>query len=404
MKVYLVGGAVRDQLLGYPHHEKDWVVVGASPDELLAQGFQQVGRDFPVFLHPKTKEEYALARLERKQAPGYHGFSCDFSKEVTLVDDLKRRDLTINAMALDEQQRLIDPYQGKKDLDNKILRHVSSAFAEDPVRVLRIARFAARYHYLGFKLASETQSLIYNMVLSKELESLVAERVWQEWQKSLSERNPEIFIQILRDCGALSIILPEIDALFGIPNPKQYHKEIDSGVHSLLVLQQAVILSESPEVRFAALLHDLGKTVTPQKIWPKHHRHEENGLKLIESLCARLRIPNDYRKLALLASKYHLTIHRFFELKASTIVRTLEETDAFRRPSLFMDLLRVAEADARGCLKPVDYKQALMWQDVLKLCSKITAKPFIEKGLKGEAIKNELHMARVDACKQFLNK
>lgn len=262
MKTYLVGGAVRDSLLGYPIHERDWVVVGATPEQLLEQGYRQVGRDFPVFLHPSTGEEYALARTERKSAPGYYGFQCRFDPSVSLQDDLLRRDLTINAMAVDAEGELIDPYHGQADLQAKLLRHISPAFAEDPVRILRVARFAARYHHLGFKLAEETRQLMYSMVKKGELAYLVAERVWQEWQRSLQEKNPEIFITILRACGALKIVLPELDCLFGIPNPRHYHPEVDSGVHSLLSLQACVTMTCDPMLRFAALVHDLGKGCT----------------------------------------------------------------------------------------------------------------------------------------------
>lgn len=348
MKIYLVGGAVRDQLLNYPVAEKDWVVVGATPEQLLAQGYNRVGRDFPVFLHPETREEYALARAERKSGRGYYGFECDFTPEVSLEEDLLRRDLTINAMAMDESGNIIDPYQGKNDLEARILRHVSPAFIEDPVRVLRIARFAARYHHLGFKLAEETRLLMYKMVKNGELNYLIAERVWQEWQRSLGERNPEIFITTLRACGALAIIMPEIERLFGVPNPPQHHPEIDSGVHSLMALVRAAQLSKDPLVRFAALVHDLGKGATPMHEWPKHREHEERGAAIIEQLCARLRIPADYRKLSVQVSRLHLLIHRIRELKAATIVRVLEKADAFRRPQVFDQLLLACQADAQG--------------------------------------------------------
>ncbi|MBA2709928.1 MAG: multifunctional CCA addition/repair protein [Tatlockia sp.] len=401
MKIYLVGGAVRDKLLGYPVQERDWVVVGATPEQLLKQGYQQVGRDFPVFLHPKTKEEYALARTERKSAPGYYGFQCDFNQNISLEDDLLRRDLTINAMAEDEKGQLIDPYNGYLDLQSKILRHVSPAFSEDPVRVLRIARFAARYHHLGFTLADETRALMYKMVKQGELEHLVSERVWQEWQRSLEEKNPEIFIHILRSCGALTIILPEIDLLFGIPNPPNHHPEIDSGVHSLLVLQAAAEISKDPMVRFAALVHDLGKAATPSFKWPKHYGHEELGVPIIESLCKRLRIPADYRKFAVLVSRFHLNIHRLFELKATTIVKILDQTDAFRRPALFEKLLLACEADSQGRGKKIDYQQASQWLYVQRECAKVSAQILIEQGYQGEAIKEALHQRRV-ACVQLI--
>ena len=395
MKAYLVGGAVRDQLLGYPVHERDWVVVGSTPADLMNLGYQKVGRDFPVFLHPKTREEYALARTERKLAPGYYGFSCDFNPDVTLEEDLARRDLTINAMAMDSMGELIDPYHGQDDLRARILRHVSPAFVEDPVRVLRLARFAARYHHLGFKLADETRALMYHMVKRGELGHLVAERVWQEWQRSLEEKNPEVFISTLRSCDALRVVLPELDALFGVPNTQRYHPEIDSGIHTLMVLAASVALTDDPMARFAALVHDLGKACTPVAEWPSHRCHEMTGLPVVERLCQRLRIPADYRKFALMATRFHLVIHRLDELRASTIVRTLEQTDAFRRPALFEKLLLVCEADARGTGRDVDYHQAEGWRYRLKECTKITAKMLVEEGLQGEAIKVALHERRV---------
>ncbi|MCC5013503.1 MULTISPECIES: multifunctional CCA addition/repair protein [unclassified Legionella] len=403
MKVYLVGGAVRDQLLGYPVKERDWVIVGATPEQLKQQGYQQVGKDFPVFLHPTTREEYALARTERKSAPGYYGFECNFSQTVTLEEDLQRRDLTINAMAQDKSGQLIDPYHGQADLQEKLLRHVSPAFAEDPVRVLRVARFAARYYHLGFKVANDTRVLMYAMVKRGELGHLVAERVWQEWSRSLTEKNPEIFITTLRACAALKIVLPEIDALFGVPNRRDYHPEVDSGVHTLMVLSAAVELSSEPMVRFAAVMHDLGKAITPMAEWPKHHRHEERGIPIIEALCERLRIPADYRKFAVMVSRFHLTIHRLFELNAKTIVKVFEQTDAFRRPQLFEKLLLVCQADAQGCGRKIDYKQGKNWRYLLQECSKISAQNLIEKGYQGEAIKEALHQRRVACADLILN-
>ena len=403
MKVYLVGGAIRDQLLGYPFKERDWVVVGATPEQLCQQGFRQVGSDFPVFLHPETHEEYALARTERKMAPGYHGFICDFNPHITLEDDLARRDLTINAMAMDEEGQIIDPFHGRDDLNSKVLRHVSSAFVEDPVRVLRVARFAARYHHLGFRLADETRALMYAMVKRGELEHLVAERVWQEWQRSLQEKNPEWFISTLRSCGALHVVFPEVDALFGIPNPCHYHPEVDSGVHTLMVLGASVALSTDPVVRFAAMTHDLGKACTPMNVWPAHHGHEEQGLAVIDRMCQRLRIPSDYRTLALLASRFHLNIHRLFELRADTIVRLLEQSDAFRRRPLFEKLLVVCEADAQGKGKRIDYKQARYWREVLDVCVKINPQTLIAKGLQGEAIKMGMHEQRVASVKALIS-
>lgn len=403
MKIYLVGGAVRDQCLGYPVKERDWVVVGGAPEQLLEQGYRQVGRDFPVFLHPKTQEEYALARTERKQGSGYYGFNCDFNPAVTLEEDLARRDLTINAMAMDDKGQLIDPYHGQADLQAKLLRHVSPAFIEDPVRVLRVARFAARYHHLGFKLADETRALMYAMVRRGELTHLVAERVWQEWEGSLHEQNPEVFVTTLRSCGALQIILPEIDALFGVPSSRHYHPEVDTGIHTLMVMQVAVSMSSDPCIRFAALVHDLGKARTPIKQWPKQHGHEELGVAVIESLSQRLRIPVDYRKFAQNVSRYHLNIHKLYELRADTIVKILERLDAFRRPELFIKLLTVCEADARGRKLASEYPQAERWRQIHAACSAIDAKHLIEEGLQGEAIKTGLHQSRIAAVKLIQN-
>jgi tRNA nucleotidyltransferase (CCA-adding enzyme) len=403
MKVYLVGGAVRDQLLGLPVKERDWVVVGATPDTLLNKKFKQVGRDFPVFLHPETNEEYALARTERKSAPGYYGFECDFSPAVTLEEDLARRDLTINAIAMDDKGALIDPYHGQADLNNKILRHVSPAFIEDPVRVLRVARFAARFHYLGFKLANETRSLMYSMVKRGELAHLVAERVWQEWQRSLEEKNPEQFILVLRSCDALRVVLPELNTLFGIPNPYQHHPEIDSGVHTLMSLEVATTLTNDPIIRFATLVHDLGKGLTPMSTWPGHHGHEESGVAIIEALCARLRIPNDYRTLASIVSRYHLNIHRLHELRASIIVRLLERSDAFRRPQLFYNVLIACQADAQGRGKTSEYPQARLWSYVLAECSKVNPQVLIAQGYEGKEIKEALHQRRVACVELILN-
>ncbi|KTD79344.1 multifunctional CCA addition/repair protein [Legionella waltersii] len=402
MKVYLVGGAVRDQLLGFPMQEKDWVVVGATPEELINRNFRQVGRDFPVFLHPETKEEYALARTERKVASGYYGFSCDYSKSVTLEEDLARRDLTINAMAMDESGLLIDPYGGKKDLAAKVLRHVSPSFVEDPVRVLRVARFACRYHHLGFTVANETRILMYEMVKRGELAFLVAERVWQEWQRSLTEANPEQFILTLRSCDALRIVLPEINRLFGVPNPARHHPEIDSGIHTLMTLQAAVGLSADPIVRFAALVHDLGKALSPMSEWPKHHEHEERGVAVIQQLCARLRIPNDYRDLAKMVSRYHLLVHRVSELRPTTIIKVLDEVDVFRRPTLLNKLLMACQADAQGRGFEVHYPQTKRWQDIYAECVKVKPDRFIDQGHEGIAIKEAMRQQRIAHIEQMM--
>ena len=348
MQVYLVGGAVRDALLGVPVRERDWVVVGATREELLAGGYREVGRDFPVFLHPETHEEYALARLERKVAPGYRGFAVEFGPGVTLEDDLARRDLTINAMARSGDGALIDPYGGAADIEARMLRHVSPAFAEDPVRVLRAARFAARFAPLGFRIAPETLALMRAMVERHEIDALVAERVWQETDKALRETAASEYFRVLRGCGALRVIFPEIDALFGVPQPVEWHPEIDTGVHVLMVLDQAVALGADAAVRFAALVHDLGKGATPRAEWPGHRGHEERSVALIETLAARLRVPTAYRELALIVARDHGLVHRALELRPGTIVEMFERVDAFRRPDRFADMLLACEADYRG--------------------------------------------------------
>jgi tRNA nucleotidyltransferase (CCA-adding enzyme) len=350
MQVYLVGGAVRDALLGLPVKERDWVVVGGSRDELLGLNYREVGRDFPVFLHPESHEEYALARLERKVSPGYRGFTVEFGPEVTLEEDLARRDLTINAMAQRPDGVLLDPYAGQRDLEKRVLRHVSPAFIEDPVRILRVARFAARFAPLGFQVAAETLALMRAMVERGEANALVAERVWQETEKALREPTASTFFRVLRDCGALQVIYPEIDALFGVPQPAQWHPEIDTGVHTLMVLDQAAALSPDLKIRFAALVHDLGKGTTRPEEWPSHRGHEERSVALIEALCARLRIPSEYRELSVIVARYHGNVHRAFELRPKTVLDMLEKSDAFRRPERFAQMLMACEADSRGRL------------------------------------------------------
>jgi len=348
MKTYLVGGCVRDALLGRSVQDRDWVVVGATAEHMLAQGYKQVGKDFPVFLHPLSKEEYALARTERKTAPGYSGFSFHAAADVTLEQDLARRDLTINAMAQTADGEIIDPFHGQDDLRERVLRHVSPAFSEDPVRILRVARFAARYAELGFHLAPETLTLMRAMVHNGEVAALVIERVWQETSRALAEKSPAIFFEVLRECGALKVIFPELDALFGVPQPVEYHPEIDTGVHTLMVLQQAARLSTDSSVRFAALLHDLGKGITPQEEWPHHNGHEVKGVPLVDALCKRLNVPGGYRDLACMVAEYHLHYHCIKELRPGTILDTLQALDAFRRPQRFEAFLLACEADARG--------------------------------------------------------
>jgi tRNA nucleotidyltransferase (CCA-adding enzyme) len=402
MKTYLVGGAVRDKLLNYPVEEYDWVVVGTTAEVLLKQGYQQVGRDFPVFLHPTTHEEYALARKERKLAPGYYGFACDFSNKVSLEEDLARRDLTINAIAMDEEGNLIDPHHGIDDLKEKKLRHVSSAFSEDPVRLLRIARFAARYHHLGFTIAAETRHLMYQMVKRKEVNHLVPERIWQEWHKSLTERNPEVFITTLRECGALAIIFPEINALFGVPNCPINYLYIDSGLHALNVLKM-INKSQEPMVRFTALVLDLGKALTAITHWPKHHEHKKESSLLIQKLCNRLRIPVSYRKFASMASRYYPIIHRLDDLCAGGIVTLLEQTDAFRQPSSFEKLLMICQADDSARLMARPYLQAEKWRYLLTTCLAVPVANVLAQGYRHEAIKKELHQRRVASVELILN-
>jgi tRNA nucleotidyltransferase (CCA-adding enzyme) len=348
MQVYLVGGAVRDSLLGLPVRERDWVVVGATRAELLGQNFREVGRDFPVFLHPTTHEEYALARLERKISPGYRGFEFQSGPEVTLEQDLSRRDLTINAIARTEDGVLVDPFGGQADIEARVLRHVSASFTEDPVRVLRVARFAARFAALGFRIAPETLEMMRAIAASGELDALVAERVWQESEKALGTRDPSVYFGVLRECHALRVIFPEIDALFGVPQPAEWHPEIDTGVHTLMVLEQAARLSPDTAVRFAALVHDLGKGTTPPAQWPRHHGHEERSVALIDRLAARLRIPTGHRDLAVIVARYHGNAHRAFELRPQTVLEFLEKADAFRRPERYAQVLIACEADARG--------------------------------------------------------
>jgi tRNA nucleotidyltransferase (CCA-adding enzyme) len=396
METYLVGGAVRDKLLGYPYSERDWVVVGATPKEMEAAGYKPVGKDFPVFLHPHSKEEYALARTERKSGKGYKGFRFFAGPEITLEQDLARRDLTINAMAMDERDNLIDPYGGRNDLENRVLRHVSDAFAEDPLRVLRVARFAARYHHLGFTVAGETLAMMRQLADSDELRHLTAERVWLETRKALSESSPHIYIQVLRECGALAVLFPEIDRLFGVEQRADFHPEIDTGVHTLMVLEQAARLSDDTRVRFAALVHDLGKGTTSPDILPRHIGHEERGIPLVEALCDRYRIPNDYRELALAVTRLHLLCHKIFELRPATVLRVLKAADAFRKPDRFEQMLLAVEADARGRqgFEESAYPQGRWLREVFEDVRAISPKPLVEDGLQGEAIGRALDRLR----------
>jgi tRNA nucleotidyltransferase (CCA-adding enzyme) len=399
INTYLVGGAVRDEILGYPFNEKDWVVVGATVDDMIAAGYQQVGKDFPVFLHPDTKEEHALARTERKTAAGYKGFDVHASPDVTLEEDLIRRDLTINAIAKDDNGKFIDPFNGVDDINNKILRHVSGAFAEDPVRILRIARFMARYAHLGFRVADETMALMKNMVTAGEVDALVAERVWQEMEKALSEKTPESFIKTLRECGALAKILPELDCLWGVPQPEEHHPEIDTGIHTMLVLEQACILSDDAQVRFAALVHDLGKGTTPKKDWPRHIDHESRGANIVKNVCERLRVPNEYRDLAERTARFHLHYHRALELKPTTVVKTLVQLDAFRNPDRFEKFILASEADARGRpgYENKHYPQSEYLRQALITAKSIDITELRNLGFENQKLANKINESRTNA-------
>ncbi|GAA3910128.1 multifunctional CCA addition/repair protein [Litoribacillus peritrichatus] len=403
MKTYLVGGAVRDKLLNIPSYDRDWVVVGSTPEQMEQLGYRSVGKDFPVFLHPETQEEHALARMEKKQGHGYQGFECQFSPDVTLEEDLLRRDLTINAMALDEKGNLVDPYNGQQDINNKQLRHVSEAFIEDPLRVLRVARFAARFHHLGFTVAPETLQLMTSLSRSGELNYLTAERVWKETERALSERSPQVYFETLRACNALQVIFPEIDNLFGVPQRKEYHPEVDTGIHTMMVLEQAAGLSESLEVRFSALTHDLGKAVTPKHVLPKHIGHEKEGLPLIKQLCERLKVPNKPKELALLVGELHTKCHTVFELKPSTLLKLLNQLDCWRKPERFNQFLTSCEADARGRtgFENRAYPQANYLQGAYQACLQVNAGNLAKSGLKGVAIRDELTRQRVDLLRQY---
>ena len=404
LRVYVVGGAVRDSLLGIPPREHDWVVVGATPEMMKERGYRPVGKDFPVFLHPETKEEYALARTERKSGHGYHGFTFHATPDVTLEQDLERRDLTVNAIARDTTGDLIDPFGGAADIEQRILRHVSPAFSEDPLRVLRVAKFAARFHHLGFRIAEETFALMKDMTASGELDHLVPERVWQETRAALTSAEPQVYFAVLRDCGALNVLFPEIDRLFGVPQPEKWHPEIDTGVHTLMVLEQAVKLTDSLPARFAALVHDLGKGTTRAEILPSHHGHEERGVKLIAGLCERLRVPNDCRQLAELVSRYHTHVHRAAEIRPDTLLKVLESVRAFQQPERFDDFLLACEADARGRtgFEDRDYPQADRYRQAFRAAAAISAANVDTEGKSGPAIGEAIRRARMDAIRNAL--
>ncbi|MBN3130227.1 multifunctional CCA addition/repair protein [Pectobacterium brasiliense] len=399
MKIYLVGGAVRDSLLGLPVTEKDWVVVGATPENLLAQGYQQVGKDFPVFLHPVSRDEYALARTERKSGKGYTGFVCHAAPDVTLEQDLLRRDLTINAIARTERGDLIDPYHGHRDLENRVLRHVSNAFSEDPLRVLRVARFAARFAHLGFQIAEETMSLMQKMAHEGELAYLTPERVWKETEKALGTSSPDVYFQVLRDCGALAVLFPEIDNLYGVPAPAKWHPEIDTGIHTMMTVAMAARLSPEIDVRFATLCHDLGKGLTPPELWPRHHGHGPAGVKLVEALCQRLRVPNPIRDLAKLVAEYHDLVHTVQVLQPKTLLKLFDAIDVWRKPQRLEQLALTSEADARGRagFEENPYPQGDYLREAFRVASQVSSADVVADGFKGIDVRNELARRRTHA-------
>lgn len=403
MKIYLVGGAVRDKLLNYPSTENDWVVVGGSPQQMLDQGYQPVGQDFPVFIDPKSGEEYALARTERKSGHGYQGFTFHTDPDIGLEEDLVRRDLTINAMAEDADGSIIDPYGGQQDLNAKILRHVSDAFTEDPLRVLRVARFAARYYHLGFTVAPETMALMQQLVDSGELSHLVAERLWKETERALGERSPDVYIQVLRDCGALAKLLPEVDDLFGIPQRADYHPEIDTGIHTLMSLQQAAQLSPCSKIRFSVLVHDLGKAITPEHVLPSHKGHEERGLPLVKNVCDRFKVPNAHRQLAMAVTEYHLLCHKALELRPETILKLLKGLGALKSSQRLEEFLLCCEADARGRtgFEDRDYPSADFLRGAMQIATSTDISDLLEADVSGADIGRQLSLRQIAELTEF---
>lgn len=404
MQVYLVGGAVRDELLGIKSKDRDYVVVGARPEDLLALHYQQVGKDFPVFLHPITHEEYALARTERKSGRGYTGFICDFSPNITLEEDLKRRDLTINAIAKDENGRIIDPLGGTDDLHAKVLRHITGAFEEDPLRVLRAARFLAKLYHLGFNIADETLSLMRRMTASGELSSLTPERVFMEIEKALMTQHPEVFFYTLHEIGALKIILPEVDALFGVPGPARWHPEIDSGVHTMMTVEAVSKLTDDPKTRFAMLMHDIGKALTPRSQWPHHQHHNERGLIPLKELCLRLRVPSDYADLAHMVVLYHNDFHDLSAGGAEGIVRLFEAIDAYRRPNRVLSYLYCCKADflGRKGFEHMPFPRFETALEMFEITKKVSAAEFVKAGLTGPAISEAVHNRRVMIIDEYI--
>lgn len=399
MKTYLVGGAVRDALLNLPVKDKDWVVVGATPEAMLSEGYEQVGRDFPVFLHPVTHEEYALARTERKNGSGYTGFVCYSAPDVTLEQDLARRDLTVNAIAQDKNGNLVDPYHGREDIQQRQLRHVSAAFNEDPLRVLRVARFAARFAHLGFSVADETLALMRSMAASGELDTLTPERVWKETERALQTHSPQVYFQVLRDCGALAVLFPELDNLYGVPAPAKWHPEIDTGVHTLMTLAIAAQLSDDVAVRFATLFHDVGKALTPPEKWPSHHGHGLAGVPLVADVCQRLRVPNAIRDLALLVTEFHDVVHTISRQPAEALVALFDRLDAWRKPQRIEQIALTSEADARGRtgFENNAYPQGDYLRQAFDIVLNVSTKEVVAAGYKGAEVREELTRRRVAA-------
>mgnify|MGYP000418329105 FL=1 len=403
MQIYLVGGAVRDSLINYPSSENDWVVVGATPEQMTALEYKPVGQDFPVFLHPKTGEEYALARTERKSGHGYKGFEFYTSTEVSLEEDLIRRDLTINAMAQDDEGRIIDPFDGQKDLAHKLLRHVSEAFTEDPLRVLRVARFAARYAHLGFTVAPETMELMKSIVAKGEMEFLVAERVWKETSRALTEQSPQVFFEVLKACNALEVLLPEVDALFGVPQRADYHPEIDTGIHTLMALEAATKLTDCEAIRFAVLVHDVGKAITPEDVLPSHSGHEKRGLPLVKAICDRLTVPNKHRQLAMSVTEFHLHCHRALELKPATLLKLFQSIGAIRSPDKLIDFLTCCEADIKGRagFEDAAYPSNDYLLAALEAVSQADISDLVAQGISGAEIGKQLNQRQIQHLTEF---